>query len=217
MSRLPSKLTYSNVISTLCLILLLGGGTAYAASELGKESVGTKQLAKGAVTPAKLSKASKQTLIGAAGPTGAQGPQGSPGAKGDTGGQGEPGSSQFPATLPSGVTEHGIYGMSGQRSNPSPPLDLPGTSISFPISLASQPHHEKIATGGSATAHCPGSWDEPKAAPGYLCVYEKQALNSSVSIVTIEPAFAKYGFELSGDPAEGAIYGMEGTWAVTAE
>jgi hypothetical protein len=48
------KLTYSNVISTLCLFLLLGGGTAFAANQLGKNSVGSKQIKKNAVTTAKL-------------------------------------------------------------------------------------------------------------------------------------------------------------------
>ncbi len=98
MNRLRAQLTYSNVISTLCLVLLLGGGTAYAASQLEKESVGAKQLKKEAVTPAKLSKASKATLTGpTAGrpaPTGAdgrdrrrraQGPKGDAGVKGDRG------------------------------------------------------------------------------------------------------------------------------------
>ena len=49
-----SKLTYSNVISTLCLFLLLAAGTAYAANQLGKNSVGTKQLKKNAVNGAKV-------------------------------------------------------------------------------------------------------------------------------------------------------------------
>jgi hypothetical protein len=53
---LRGKLTYSNVISTLCLFLLLGGGTAFAASHLGKNSVGTKQLKKHSVTTAKIKK-----------------------------------------------------------------------------------------------------------------------------------------------------------------
>jgi hypothetical protein len=51
-----SKLTYSNVVSTLCLFLLVGGGAAYAASHLGKNTVGAKQLKKNAVTTAKLKK-----------------------------------------------------------------------------------------------------------------------------------------------------------------
>ena len=47
------RLTYSNVVSTLCLFLLLGGGAAYAASHLGKNSVGSKQLKKNAVITTK--------------------------------------------------------------------------------------------------------------------------------------------------------------------
>lgn len=50
----PRKLTYSNVISTVCLFLLLGGGTAFAATHLGKNSVGTAQLKRNAVTGVKL-------------------------------------------------------------------------------------------------------------------------------------------------------------------
>jgi len=53
MERLAGKLTYSNVVSTLCLFVLLGGG-AYAAANLPKNSVGAKQLKKNAVTNAKI-------------------------------------------------------------------------------------------------------------------------------------------------------------------
>jgi hypothetical protein len=53
---LRGKFSYSNVISTLCLFLVLGGGTAFAASHLGKNSVGTKQLKKHSVTAAKIKK-----------------------------------------------------------------------------------------------------------------------------------------------------------------
>jgi hypothetical protein len=82
MQRIRRKLTYSNVISTFCLALLLGGGTAYAASQFGKETIGTRALKKEAVTPAKLSAKAKATLTG---PTGATGPQGPAGAKGASG------------------------------------------------------------------------------------------------------------------------------------
>lgn len=69
MHRLHGKLTYSNVVSTLCLVLLL----------------------RGAVTPAKLSAASRQTLVGPKGETGATGPQGPRGERGEKGDPGEPG------------------------------------------------------------------------------------------------------------------------------
>jgi hypothetical protein len=56
MKILRGKLTYSNVVSTLCLFLLLGGAGALAAGKLGKNSVGTKQIKNGAVTGAKIKK-----------------------------------------------------------------------------------------------------------------------------------------------------------------
>jgi hypothetical protein len=55
MKRFQARLTYANVISTLCLFLLLGGA-AYAASQLPGNSVGAKQLKKNAVTTAKIRK-----------------------------------------------------------------------------------------------------------------------------------------------------------------
>jgi hypothetical protein len=55
-TKLRGKLTYANVVSTLCLFLLLSGGAAYAAGHLGKNAVGTKQLKKSSVTTAKIKK-----------------------------------------------------------------------------------------------------------------------------------------------------------------
>jgi len=54
MRAVRRNLTYANVVSTLCLFLLLGGGAAVAAEKLRKNSVGSKQLRKGAVTSAKI-------------------------------------------------------------------------------------------------------------------------------------------------------------------
>ncbi|MGA8746506.1 MAG: hypothetical protein WB507_11665 [Solirubrobacterales bacterium] len=54
MRRIKGKLTYANVMSTMAVFLLLGGGAAFAGTKLGKNSVGTKQIKKGAVTAAKI-------------------------------------------------------------------------------------------------------------------------------------------------------------------
>jgi hypothetical protein len=51
---LRRHLTYANVISTLCLFLVLGGGAAVAATKLGRSSVGTEQLKGEAVTKGKM-------------------------------------------------------------------------------------------------------------------------------------------------------------------
>jgi hypothetical protein len=53
LKRFGAHLTYSNVVSTICLFILLGGG-AYAATKLPRNSVGTKQLKNNAVKGAKV-------------------------------------------------------------------------------------------------------------------------------------------------------------------
>ena len=93
MSRIRPHLTYANVISTLCLFLLLGGG-AYAALTIPKHSVGSKQLKRHAVTPPKVSPSAIRKFrgqSGAPGPQGPTGPHGPHGASGATGPQGSKG------------------------------------------------------------------------------------------------------------------------------
>jgi hypothetical protein len=48
LDALRTRLTYANVVSTMCLFIVLGSG-AYAVSTLGKNSVGTKQIRTNAV------------------------------------------------------------------------------------------------------------------------------------------------------------------------
>jgi hypothetical protein len=54
--QISKRLTYANVMSSIAVFLVLGGATAFAASQLGKNSVGTKQLKSNAVTTAKIKK-----------------------------------------------------------------------------------------------------------------------------------------------------------------
>ncbi|MGA8746319.1 MAG: hypothetical protein WB507_10700 [Solirubrobacterales bacterium] len=105
MKQVRKRLTYSNVTSTLCLFLLLGGGAAFAATKLAKNSVGTKQLKNGAVTAAKVKRGSLSASNFApgqlpAGKTGPQGPQGLPGKEGPQG----PGATQITFTLPASTS-----------------------------------------------------------------------------------------------------------------
>ncbi len=86
LERPRPRLTYANVIATLALFLALGGGAAFAASTLGKNSVGTKQLKRNAVTGTKVKDGSLSAGDFKAGqlPAGERGPQGVPGAPGAT-------------------------------------------------------------------------------------------------------------------------------------
>jgi hypothetical protein len=102
MKHLRSKLTYANVISTLCLFLLVAGGTAFAATEiLPKGSVGTKQLKNGAVTGKKVKPGSLTASDFAPKqlPEGTRGPAGPAGAKGAAGAPGTPGTSGTSAAV----------------------------------------------------------------------------------------------------------------------
>jgi hypothetical protein len=209
MNRLRSKLTYANVVSTLCLFLLVGGSAAFAATQLPKNSVGSKQLKKNAVTPAKLSPSVKTTLSGGKGPEGPRGPQG---PKGDKGEKGAPGS--FPQALASGQTEKGSYGIASTRFDAGGGAFTPAAQVSYPIPLSFEPQPHIIESGGSSTPECPGDVGNPTAAPGHLCVYASRE-DVELSLEN-EPSEGRYGFLAFFNAEEGEDYEDYGTWAVTA-
>jgi hypothetical protein len=80
-------LTYANVMASLAMFFVLGGG-AYAATTLPKNSVGAKELKPNSVTLAKLAASAKSALKGA------RGPQGVPGVPGVAGAPGAPGATK---------------------------------------------------------------------------------------------------------------------------
>jgi Collagen triple helix repeat (20 copies) len=117
--RIRVQLSYANVMSTIAVFIVLGGG-AYAATTLPKNSVGTKQIKNGAVTKAKLAKSVKTT--GPTGPAGAQGPAGTKGDKGDQGALGTPGTNGTNGT-------NGVDGQDGARG-PSDVFVFSGGAVS---------------------------------------------------------------------------------------
>jgi hypothetical protein len=54
MRRIRQHLTYANVMTTITAFVVLAGGTAFAAGQLAKNSVGKRQLKANAVTTAKI-------------------------------------------------------------------------------------------------------------------------------------------------------------------
>jgi hypothetical protein len=103
MKRLRGKLTYANVMVTILAFIVLCGGAAVAAGELGRNTVGTKQLKPGAVTSAKVKDGSLQAkdfrqipstgrpVPGPPGPRGEPGPEGTQGQEGRRGPEGPAG------------------------------------------------------------------------------------------------------------------------------
>lgn len=83
------RLTFANIVSCLALFVALGG-SAYAATQLPKDSVGSKQIKKNAVNSAKVKDRSLKAVDFKEGqlPAGPQGLQGPKGDKGDQGASG---------------------------------------------------------------------------------------------------------------------------------
>lgn len=98
-------LTYANVVSSVCLFLALGG-TAYAASQLPRNSVGADQIKAGAVRSSEVRDGSLRAKDFAAGqlPTGDRGDTGPAGASGPAGSRGDTG-----ATGPAGANATSLF------------------------------------------------------------------------------------------------------------
>lgn len=140
---------------------------------------------------------------------GLRGPAGPPGATGDPG--------PFPTTLPSGQTIRGAY-----RVEIRPVGDVDVSLIdtqSFVYPLASAPTVTVIPAAGAPTEACPGSANDPQAAPGNLCIYAAGGDTGPSPVCVVSPETntgclqsGTTGFTLSA--AEGVF--STGTWAVTA-
>jgi hypothetical protein len=127
-SRLRQNITYANTVSTIALFVVLGGG-AYAAVTLPKNSVGTKQLKKSAVTSVKVKDRSLLATDFKAGqiPAGAKGDTGAAGVKGDTGATG-PAGAKGDAGAAGAKGDKGDTGLTGPRG-PSSLQQVKGADV----------------------------------------------------------------------------------------
>jgi hypothetical protein len=189
MGKLRSRLTYANVISTLCLFMLLGGG-AYAATKLPKNSVGTKQIKNGAITGKKIKKASidssKLTAATAAGLQGAKGERGERGERGETG----------PRGLQGAAGDPGAYA----TVDPAEPPDAPnfiGTHPGFisvervPAEGATEEEREEEAGVYCLTPDASTSIDHPITSSNWA--------DSSSNGVFVEPLARETAFSLCAE------------------
>src|SRR6478609_11980980 len=92
-----------------------------------------------------------------------------------------------------------------------------GTTINFPVPLATAPEVHFIPSGGALPANCTGSGAAPGAAPGHLCIFERYALNrtfinsyGSTGSPGSDPTGVALGFTSA---AAGAVV-SSGTWAL---
>jgi hypothetical protein len=214
MKRFVPRLTYANVVATLALVIAVGGASAFAASKLPKNSVGTKQIKKGAVTPAKLAVAAKSALTGPAGPIGPTGPQGAKGdrgEKGEKGGAGEPG--PFPTNLPTGKSLSGFMSIFGTGTV----TVSDSAAFAFPLLSAPTPHF--IDMGGAAPAGCTGDSSSPGADPGNLCIFvirKDSVVAGGENGPGLNNTTDTRGFSVFAAGATAGQFNLQVRWVVTA-
>ena len=223
----PSLFT---VLAAAAVLLAVSGGSYAAALITGadvKDSSLTGKDHKDKSLSKRDFKGSIAGLKGDTGATGALGAQGAPGAQGPAG--------PFPDVLPSGKTLTGVYSVTGVATQAGQYFDSP---ISFGFRFAAAPTVVTVGfddtAGEAAAAGCPGTANEPKAAPGKVCLYEMGHDNVAAYPVFVEadgeparvagykPPFGAYGTATqSGTIAE--VYSASagnlfnnGTWAATS-
>jgi hypothetical protein len=226
-----SRLTYANVMSTLAVFLALGG-VSYAATTLPERSVGTRELKDQAVTPAKVANSTVKLFKGQRGPAGtrgaagATGPAGPTGPTGQTGGIGPAGTPGIPglpgrsalSPLQSGETERGfaaILAMAGDSDQ----FFGSGTTLSIPAPVALDEKHVSVDGSDENAGECTGTFANPTAAAGYVCVYPETEQNIySVQGGASEQSPTKYGFLVYGYSSQGGPHpvALTATWAYTA-
>lgn len=242
--RIHNKLGTAGLAVAIVALVVALAGTAFAAAGLNsKQKKEVKKIAK--------QFAGAPGAPGVQGPKGDPGAPGAKGEKGDKGETGPPGkngtdgengacSASVPTCiLPSGATLTGTWSfiargqqsfeteVEGSKSTHTLGVEEALVSISFPLRVTPAPSFSAsvnwIAPGEPATTQCPGSYSEPKAEPGQLCLYAKHLENAGTN-ATHEPT--NIGF-YETDPQSGFTAGFaleagkqgygNGTWAVTAE
>jgi hypothetical protein len=108
-------------------------------------------------------------------------------------------------TLREGKTDRGVWAID---QNPGWETEV---AISFPRALPWTASVEVVPLGTAPSPNCPGNTDQPKANPGYLCVYVDDALN----VETVSPLKAyAFGAILLVVPAGDGWTTASGTWAL---
>lgn len=236
------------IVAVVALIAALGGTAIAAGGLTAKQKKEVKAIAKsfqgtgpagpqgpaGAAgangTNGKDGAAGAQGEIGAKGATGATGLAGAKGATGATGVTGVTGATgDFGGQLlAQGVTETGLWAFSSSGGTATEVL----APISFPQSIGQNPGSYEVhfvpegtastdAVCGEASGGAGGRPSNPKALPGFLCVFETGVENVTYNVTAPNPfsgaaipsatgAVVKYGITAPASPAVGG-----GSWAIT--
>ena len=230
MRGLLARLTYANVMSSLAVFVVMGGG-AYAGATVASNSVGVAQLKANAVNSAKVKDGSLLAKDFKAGqlPAGKQGPAGATGATGPAGATGATG----PAGQTGAAGEPGVAGAKGDAGDPTAPArsgDVYSGQLSVWLAAAElgavtgdtfpRPLPAGVATptvdyrpGAAADASCPGIGTA--AVAGVICVYAYQSNNVTnvVASAGVAGTNRRYGFSVDVTRSGGSSGFLLANWA----
>jgi hypothetical protein len=240
LTRLRSKLTYANVMSTIAVFCVLTGvGFAVAKLKVPKNSVGAKQLKTNAVHSKKISKNAVNASKIASGAVGRSEIAGGAVGSGEISNssvttskiangavtKAKIDSKSLPliSTLSTGQTLRGMFDL-GDQAAAAGNTTVDGTTFQFPLNnTPTAPAAnviDQVATPGATTTSCPGisggNVQTPNAAGGQLCIYITGKTNlAAASPVTLNNV-SRLGFGLTAASAATGAYEATGFWAVTA-
>jgi hypothetical protein len=207
-----------NIAAVALVAALLAAATAGAQAVIDGGDVRNNSLTGKDVKNKSLTK--KDFRGSVRGPRGFQGPQGAtgvPGPQGSRGPTGPPG--PFPDPLESGTTLRGFWGHTWHAAAADEFDNLFYSYGGFRLSAAPTKHY--IPAAAAAPAGCTGgTFDNPAADPGHLCVYEHSRSNTSEEpdICSINDCNTTddNGFQIALRSAAAGQVVARGSWAVTA-
>ena len=223
-----AHLSYPNVMSTIAVVVALGGGTAVAGTlltgrDIANSSLTGADIKNRSIAPRDLARAvtGRRGPAGRAGVAGPNGPQGLPGAKGDTGNTGLRGKSAFDA-LDSGQTVTGYERLDVESPNAGDfniGVSLPGVAPANLEDDAVNFAPDSVGATADDDAACTGTAANPTAPAGKACLYVINTTNdaSVVRGFDANTGARRRGFRAVWTDAstEDDVF-LEFTWAYTA-
>jgi hypothetical protein len=123
------------------------------------------------------------------------------------------------SNLPPGKTMKGVYALG--YTAPGADVYGIGSGTTFLQQLPSAPAVHYVPMATTPPSACPGTDDNPKAAPGHLCIYEAARANVD-SFLVANPTTntagtaSRWGFYVQLRSIAAGLTYSNGSWAVTA-
>jgi len=210
------------VISLIALFVALGGTSYAAIASVPRNSIGSKQLKKNAVTGVKIKNGavtkSKINTTGLTVPNAVHATSASSATSATNAASATV--ADAPGTLPSGHTEYGTIGSQPPKSGTAADIEIgDNAQLPFPAPVALDAAHVVLVgsiTDGSPS-QCSGSAAAPTAAAGYICIYPFAQHNAQLNQGTVWSSnTSKYGFQMSWSSVTSGLCWVFANWAYTA-